>query len=477
MTRPGVGPLPAPPSWLPAPAPAATLKARAVSVPRHVVQGSRVVPPPVSRYPPGVVLQAYSPGARVQIAVVQRQVSSPNLSPKPTSFVVPAPSPGLVVQRPRPLCAPLPTWAAPATPPRAGHVVDEKDSDFAPSVPSSGVPSAPNEESAESRAGCDTLCEKLEATRKELTQMSQVREANFRLSTVSMVDASKRDLHDFGDRMNQIDVIEESETTGQTSGIPSPDSQTFKPTTKTVATDTDDLATWTGDVPTLTEPVTAAVDVDVENLEGKGEEVKEVKEVTSEVTQGDQVEDVECHGTQAEGVEGQTQRKKCEIPEIPEGPGSARQPGPKIRTALEGSQSRSTSVRVQITNRSNPRLRPNSRPPKESKDSKESKESKEQKERSASRPRMATQLHDPVSARLSSRRPKVEVSGLEKSFSARELSRPQPRQKGVLEIADVARLVASPEIGTLDDFLPNPAPEPEVLENARPEAGCLCCTL
>lgn len=48
----------------------------------------------VSRYPPGVVLQAYSPGARVQIAVVQRQVSSPNLSPKPTSFVVPAPSPG-----------------------------------------------------------------------------------------------------------------------------------------------------------------------------------------------------------------------------------------------------------------------------------------------------------------------------------------------------------------------------------------------
>ena len=43
----GVGPLPAPPSWLPAPAPAATLKARAVSVPRHVVQGSRVVPPPV----------------------------------------------------------------------------------------------------------------------------------------------------------------------------------------------------------------------------------------------------------------------------------------------------------------------------------------------------------------------------------------------------------------------------------------------
>lgn len=40
----GVGPLPAPPSWLPAPA---TLKARAVSVPRHVVQGSRVVPPPV----------------------------------------------------------------------------------------------------------------------------------------------------------------------------------------------------------------------------------------------------------------------------------------------------------------------------------------------------------------------------------------------------------------------------------------------
>lgn len=122
--------MPAPPSWLPAPAPAATLKARAVSVPRHVVQGSRVVPPPVrisvwendvffnvflvsainihfperlakiwanaevSRYPPGVVLQAYSPGARVQIAVVQRQVSSPNLSPKPTSFVVPAPSPG-----------------------------------------------------------------------------------------------------------------------------------------------------------------------------------------------------------------------------------------------------------------------------------------------------------------------------------------------------------------------------------------------
>lgn len=51
----------------------------------------------VSRYPPGVVLQAYSPGARVQIAVVQRQVSSPNLSPKPTSFVVPAPSPGLPV--------------------------------------------------------------------------------------------------------------------------------------------------------------------------------------------------------------------------------------------------------------------------------------------------------------------------------------------------------------------------------------------
>lgn len=38
--------------------------------------------------------------------------------------------PGLVVQRPRPLCAPLPTWAAPATPPRAGHVVDEKDSGF-----------------------------------------------------------------------------------------------------------------------------------------------------------------------------------------------------------------------------------------------------------------------------------------------------------------------------------------------------------
>lgn len=309
--------------------------------------------------------------------------------------------------------------------------------DFAPSVPSSGVPSAPNEESAESRAGCDTLCEKLEATRKELTQMSKVREANFRLSTVSMVDSSKRDLHDFGDRMNQIDVIEESETTGQTSGIPSPDSQTFKPTTKTVATDTDDLATWTGDVPTLTEPVTAAVDVDVENLEGKGEEVKEVKEVTSEVTQGDQVEEVECQGTQAEGVEGQTQRKKCEIPEIPEipeGPGSARQPGPKIRTAPEGSQSRSTSVRVQITNRSNPRLRPNSRSPKESKDSKESKESKEQKERSASRPRMATQLHVPVSARLSSRRAKVEVSGLEKSFSARELSRYLAHQKAFFHV-------------------------------------------
>ena len=306
--------------------------------------------------------------------------------------------------------------------------------DFAPSVPSSGVPSAPNEESAESRAGCDTLCEKLEATRKELTQMSQVREANFRLSTVSMVDPSKRDLHDFGDRMNQIDVIEESETTGQTSGIPSPDSQTFKPTTKTVATDTDDLATWTGDVPTLTEPVTAAVDVDVENLEGKGEEVKEV---TSEVTQGDQVEEVECQGTQAEGGEAQTQRKKCEIPEIleiPEGPGSARQPGPKIRTAPEGSQSRSTSVRVQITNRSNPRLRPNSRSPKESKESKDSKESKEQKERSASRPRMATQLHVPVSARLSSRRAKVEVSGLEKSFSARELSRYLAHQKAFFHV-------------------------------------------
>ena len=286
--------------------------------------------------------------------------------------------------------------------------------DLAPSVPSSGVPSVPNEESVDVRAGCDTLCEKLEATRKELTQMSKVSEVNFRLSTVSMVDPSNRDLH-------QIDVVEESETTGQTTGIPSPDSQTFKPSTKTVATDTDDLATFfTGEIAaTLTEPVTEAVDmVEVENFEGKGEEVKEVKE-PSEVTQQEaEVEEVECQGTQEAHEREAPQRKRCELPE---GPGSARQYGREknipTEKAPEGSEkSRSTStVRVQITNRnSNPRLRPNSR----SRDS----ESKERRD-SSSRPRMATQLHIPVSARLSSRRGNKVEQGLEKSFSARELSR------------------------------------------------------
>ena len=281
--------------------------------------------------------------------------------------------------------------------------------DLAPSVPSSGVPSVPNEESVDVRAGCDTLCEKLEATRKELTQMSKVSEVNFRLSTVSMVDPSKRDLH-------QIDVVEESETTGQTTGIPSPDSQTFKPSTKTVATDTDDLATFFT-AATLTEAVDM---VDAENFEGKGEEVKEVKE-PSEVTQQEaEVEEVECQGTQEAHERETPQRKRCELPE---GPGSARQYGREknipTEKAPEGSKkSRSTStVRVQITNRnSNPRLRPNSRSPGDS-------ESKERRERSSSRPRMATQLHIPVSARLSSRRGNKVEQGLEKSFSARELSR------------------------------------------------------
>eukprot|EP00439_Symbiodinium_sp_Y106_P084536 s1188_g25.t4 len=99
----------------------------------------------------------------------------------------------------------------------------------------------------------------------------------------------------------------------------------------------------------------------------------------------------------------------------------------------------------------------------------------------------------PVSARLSLRRrgsqtaneasdtkdPGGELSGLQSSASAtmaKKLRRSSSAEltggsgSGLLA-SDVARLVASPEIGTLNDFLPHPIPEPEVLRERSAEAS------
>ncbi|CAE7572161.1 ogfod2, partial [Symbiodinium necroappetens] len=99
----------------------------------------------------------------------------------------------------------------------------------------------------------------------------------------------------------------------------------------------------------------------------------------------------------------------------------------------------------------------------------------------------------PVSARLSLRRrgsqtakeasPDTkefgELSGLRRSASA-TMANKLRRSSSAKELtggnngllaSDVARLVASPEIGTLNDFLPHPIPEPEVLRESSAEAS------
>lgn len=476
MTRPGGPTLPgAPPSWLPTPLVTPSASSRATSAPRC----SRVVAPPsVHRYP--VVLQTYSPGVKVL-----RQASSPNLSP--AAVVVPAAtSPGLVVKHRGSICAPLPTWAAPATPPRAGmtglvRTTSAPVKESAPVAGTAGTAAPPKPGTAPGAAPRgsrghsvdeDALRARLEVTRRELTEkMSELRELEASLLSTSF---TKR----FSDHTltRPFDVlVEESETTGQSSGTPSPDSQTFfKCSTKAVATDTDDLLCEAAPAP----PGPGPVQPDALTAP-EGQELEQTAtSATSAIDTESKVEPAEV----AEVAE-------IAVPPIvpvptPEG----RENGKSGKDGKDGkvkidpkskadSDSKPDKVQVQQRDRSTSVQRVQILPPRPSISAATASSPPAARSRTSSvkdRPRMATQLHIPVSARLSSRRARANM-GMEKSFSARELSRPPPVPRdstgasgsavtsGTLEVADVARLVASPEIGTLDDFLPNPVPEPEVL--------------
>lgn len=493
----------APPSWQPGPVPVAPAPlaatavraSRATSAPR-CVQGSRVVPPPsVNRYP--VVVQAsvaYSPGVKVL-----RQVSSPNLSPTATAMVVPAAqSPGLVVKHRGAVCAPLPTWAAPATPPRAGMTgvvrgtgAPEKESD--PVVPGTAAPPKPGTVPRRGSRGVDedALRARLEETRRELTQkMSELRELEASLLSTSF---TKR-LSDHSLTRPFDVLVEESETAGQSSGTPSPDSQAFfKCSTKAVATDTDDLlCTEAGPGPAPQ----GQPDALPEAPEGQQLE----QSATSGISAiGDTKRRVEPLAEAVEMVEIAVPVPIVPVQPTPEGRENSQENGKvkvdlktdskadskadcktnskadKVQVQLKRDRSTSVPKRVQIlpprpSSISSPTTSASSAPSAPSAARSRTSSVKE-------RPRMATQLHIPVSARLSSRRAARNANtAMEKSFSARELSRPLPADStgasgsavnsaptGTLEVADVARLVASPEIGTLDDFLPNPVPEPEVL--------------
>lgn len=486
MTRPGATLLPgAPPSWLPgagAPVPATPAASRATSAPRCV--GSRVVAPPsVNRYP--VVVQTYSPGVKVL-----RQVSSPNLSPPTaTAMVVPAAqSPGLVVKHRGAVCAPLPTWAAPATPPRAGMTgvvrgtsATEKESDPVPGTAGTAAPPKPGTVPRGSRGvDEDALRARLEVTRRELTQkMSELRELEASLLSTSF---TKR-LSDHSLTRPFDVLVEESETTGQSSGTPSPDSQTFfKCSTKAVATDTDDLlclcAAEHGPGPQVQPDATAP----------------EGQEQSAAIGA---IGDTECKVEPAEAamVEMTVPVPIVPVQPTPEGRENSQENGKngKVRSdptsKADCTDSKADKVQVQKRDRSTsvPK-RVQILPPRPSSISAPSASSppaaRSRTSSAKERPRMATQLHIPVSARLSSRRARNANTAMEKSFSARELSRPLADStggagtsgaggsgsasvtSGTLEVADVARLVASPEIGTLDDFLPNPVPEPEVLSDS-----------
>ncbi|CAJ1451345.1 unnamed protein product [Effrenium voratum] len=431
---------------------------RASSAPRMVPQMCMQ-----ARYSPQMVLP-HSPVPRVQV-VVQRQCSSPLLS-KPI-FVVSPVSPGVKC-----VCEPLPTWAAPATPPRrevpTAVAVGAGAAGAGAGMCCDGDTSAPSEDWHKSVSSDDTLDTqraRLEATRKELMEkMSQLRklEASLSLAVGDAEDLEKDEKHEKDEKDEKEENEEKDEKDEKDE---KEDAVPLAPRgprdlgarrSKAVATDTDDLVALC-----------------------KAERPGAVGAVGATGATG---------ATGASQPEGEGGRRSVPrvTPSSP-GPGPAGPSGPsgsrvRRRTNSPGAQRPETGKESEKESKA-----------KEAKNEKELLHEKERPKRQSSLIRSASarsriSLFAPISARLGSRTSSratigaADTSGtsgssgpsgssgtsvLARSSSARELSRPGT---GILEAADVARLVASPEIGTLDDFLPNPVPQPEVLSARAPRA-------
>ena len=217
-----------------------------------------------ARYSPQMVLP-HSPVPRVQV-VVQRQCSSPLLS-KPI-FVVSPVSPGQAARRQggqsvsrsrfragvKCVCEPLPTWAAPATPPRrevpTAVAVGAGAAGAGAGMCCDGDTSAPSEDWHKSVSSDDTLDTqraRLEATRKELMEkMSQLRklEASLSLAVGDAEDLEKDENHEKDEKEENKEKDEKDEKDEKEDAVPlaprGPRDLGAR-RSKAVATDTDDL--------------------------------------------------------------------------------------------------------------------------------------------------------------------------------------------------------------------------------------------
>ncbi|CAJ1328550.1 unnamed protein product [Effrenium voratum] len=363
------------------------------------------------------------------------------------------------------VCEPLPTWAAPATPPRrevpTAVAVGAGAAGAGAGMCCDGDTSAPSEDWHKSVSSDDTLDTqraRLEATRKELLEkMSQLRklEASLSLAVGDAEDLEKDEKHEKDEKDEKEENEEKDEKDEKDE---KEDAVPLAPRgprdlgarrSKAVATDTDDLVALC-----------------------KAERPGAVGAVGAVGA-----------GASQEGEGGRRSVPRV-TPSSP-GPGPAGPSGPSTgrvrRTNSPGAQRPETGKESEKESKA------------KAKNEKELLHEKERPKRQSSLKRSASarsriSLFAPISARLGSRTSSratigaADTSGtsgssgpsgssgtsvLARSSSARELSRPGT---GILEAADVARLVASPEIGTLDDFLPNPVPQPEVLSARAPRA-------